>query len=327
MVDMHIPSIAIWEGCDPTVSAAIMRFQDRWRPSSGDKHSVRLIEELVDPAVSAYTAVLPQRYLNYVPGIATGAGFGKIVQLVGLDATARQQRRLLMAFTSTEDRRSAMDERFVATLESLIGLVGACVRKRPTKAKVRDTRLNRRRVEGFCRCCGALAELPAFSEGSDSPKADDPEDKLRLSSLYCSNHRPKLPNGEWNPAYRKAKRSLSHFDLELARISLQSAQLKAVHAQSGDPLVDSYIYHYVRKYGFQPADEAEMRHHARWMADKKFSDRKKQIVMLVRYGVSQSEIARKLGVERQAVFKALASIPAEFRQLPMLSGFPSCFLM
>lgn len=92
-------------------------------------------------------------------------------------------------------------------------------------------------------------------------------------------------------------------------------------------MVDGYIYHYVRKHCLRPGDEAELRDHARWMADEKLSDRKKQMVMLQRYGASQSEIARRLGIERQAVFKALAAIPSEFRQLPNLPGFPSYFLV
>jgi DNA-binding CsgD family transcriptional regulator len=327
MVDMQIPSIPIWDGCHPSISEAVKRFQDRWRPSSADKHSVRLIEELIDPAVGAYAATLPQRYLGHVPGAGTGVKPpSEIIRLVGFNAMARLQRQLLRAFTLTNNGQSSSDKQLVATLETLVELVSACARKKSTKSKVRDTNLNSRRIQGFCRFCGALAELTSFRDGSDAPKADDLEDTLRLSSLYCSEHRPKLPNGEWNPAYRKAKRSLTQFDLELTRLSLQSTRMQVGQAQSGDPLIDSYIYHYVRKYGFQPADETALRHHARWMADNKLSDRKKQMVMLQRYGVSQADIARKLGIERQAVFKALASIPEDARQLPMLPGFPSHFL-
>jgi len=324
---MPNPSIPIWEGCHPIVAEAIERFQNRWRPSSAEKHSVRLIEELIDPAVAAYAATLPQRYLGHLPGAGSGVKPpSEIVRLVGFGAMARLQRQLLRAFVLTNNGQSASDKQLVATLETLIELICACARKRPTKSKVRDTNLNSRRIQGFCRFCGAQAELTSFKDGSDAPKADDLEDTLRLSCLYCSEHRPKLPTGEWNPAYRKAKRSLAQFDLELTRLGFQSARMQVGQAQSGDTLVDSYIYHYVRKYGFQPADEAELRHHARWMADNKLSDRKKQMVMLQRYGVSQSDIARRLGIKRQAVFKALASIPEDARQLPVLPGFPSYFL-
>jgi len=285
------------------------------------------MEELIDPAVASYASSLPPRYLGHIPGAGMGVKPpSEIVRLLGFNAMARLQRQLLRAFILTNNGQSARDKQFVATLETLIELVSACARKRPAKSKVRDTTLNSRRIQGFCRFCGALAELTSFSNGNDAPKADDQEDKLRLSGNYCAEHRPKLAKGRWNPAYRKAKRSLAHFDLELARLGLQAARMQIGQAQSGDPLTDSYIYHYVRKYGFQPADEAELRNHARRMADAKLSDRKKQMVVLQRYGVSQSEIARTLGIERQAVFKALAAIPSEFRELPSLPGFPSYFL-
>lgn len=316
MVDMkNDPTIVIWEGCDPTVSEAIEQFEDRWRPYSASSRRypiVRLIQELIDPAVATYTATLPQRYLGHIPGAGTGVSLSGIVRLVGLDAMVRMQRQLLRQFIKTEDRQTSKDQRFVATLESLIGLVWSCACKRPTKSKVRDTRLNGERLQGFCLFCGSLAELTSFAGGSDDPKADDPEEKLRLSSLYCLDHRPKLPSGAWNPAYRQARRSLAQFDLELARLGQQCAKPATPQLKSGDQLVDNYFFHYVAGQTLQPADKAELRNQARLMVDSKLSDRKKQMLMLHWSGLNQSEIARKLGIERQAVSKALASIPAMF---------------
>ena len=317
MVDMkNDPTIVIWEGCDPTVSEAIEQFEDRWRPYSASSRRypiVGLLQELIDPAVAAYTATLPQRYLGHIPGAGTGVGLSGIIRLVGLDAMVRMQRQLLRQFIKTEDRQTPRDRRFVATLESLIGLVWDCACKRPVKSKVRDTRLNGERLQGFCRFCGSLAELTSFAGGSDDPKADDPEEKLRLSSLYCLDHRPKLPSGAWNPVYRQARRSLAQFDLELARLNQQCAKPATAQVKSGDQLVDSYFFHYVAGQTLQPADKAELRNQARLMVDSKLSDRKKQMLMLQRSGLNQSEIARKLGIERQAVSKALAAIPAMFR--------------
>lgn len=316
MVDMkNDPTIVIWEGCDPTVSEAIEQFEDRWRPYSASSRRypiVRLIQELIDPAVATYTATLPQRYLGHIPGAGTGVSLSGIIRLVGLDAMVRMQRQLLRQFIKTEDRQTPRDQRFVATLESLIGLVWDCACKRPTKSKVRDTRLNGERLQGFCRFCGSLAELTSFAGGNDDPKADDPEEKLRLSSLYCLDHRPKLPSGAWNPVYRQARRSLAQFDLELARLSQQCAKPATSQVKSGDQLVDSYFFHYVAGQTLQPADKAELRNQTRLMVDSKLSDRKKQMLMLQWSGFNQSEIARKLGIERQAVSKALASIPAMF---------------
>ena len=323
------PFIRVWEGCDLNIAKAVRQFQDRWSPysaASRGKRVDRLIKELIDPAVASYATSSPQRYLSYIPGAGGVVPLSEIVGLVGLNSTARLQRQLLRAFVSAQAEKSERDQQFVATLETLLDLIRSCARKPPFKSKIRDTRLNGRRAQEFCRLCGAPAELTDFILGNDNAKRDDPEDKLRLSSLYCTDHRPQLPNGEWNLAYRKAKRSIMHFDKELARLTKQSGNLDKVKVQSGDPLVDLYIYHYVHKYGLTPGDEAELRNHARRMADGKLSDRKKQMVMLLHYRISQADAARRLGIERQAVFKALTALPSEFHQLPNLSGFSVYFL-
>ncbi|AQT88154.1 TPA: LuxR family transcriptional regulator [Enterobacter kobei] len=325
MVDMKKRStITVWEGCDPTIADAIKRFENRWESYSESAKRypiVRLIEELIDPAVAAYSAMLPSRYLGHIPGAGTGVRFSEIMQLVGTDAMVRLQRQLIRAFVLTEDKQTERDQRFIATLETMVELAWASKRKQPKKKDVRG--LNSQRIQGFCRFCGELAELASFVDGNEERGQDE---QLRLSNLYCAAHRPKLPNGVWNPAYSQAKRSVAQFDLELNRLSLQSANLRMPLATSDDPLIDSYVYHYVRKYGLQPADEAELRHHARRMADMKFTDQRKRIVMLQRYGVSQSEISRMLQVSRQAISKALTSTPEPFLELPTLRGFPSYFL-
>ncbi|CAE6695561.1 hypothetical protein R75465_00219 [Paraburkholderia aspalathi] len=307
-------TITVWEGCDPTIADAIKQFENRWESYSESAKRypiVRLIEELIDPAVAAYSATLPSRYLGHIPGAGTGVAFSEVVRLVGFDAMVRLQRQLLRAFILTENQQSKRDQRFIATLETLIELVWACKRKQPAKRDVRG--LNGQRLKGFCRFCGTLAELSSFADGEGQRGT---EDKLRLSNLYCAVHRPKLPDGEWNPAYRKAKRSVAQFDLELTRLSRQCAARGTPQAQSGEELVDGYILHYILGKTLQPGDEAELRDLARLMVDSRLSDRKKQILMLQRFDFNQSAIARRLGIERQAVSKAIASIPEIFRLTP-----------
>lgn len=318
MVDIKNRSaIAIWEGCDPTVSDAITQFLDYWEPysASAKRYPIaRLVEELIDPAVATYTATLPSRYLGHIPGAGTGVAFSEITRLVGLGAMVRLQRKLLRAFVLTEDRQSKRDQRFIATLETLIELVWACKRKQPAKRDLRG--LNGQRLKGFCRFCGTLAELASFAQSTDEEGQRGIDEKLRLSNLYCPAHRPKLTDDEWNPAYRKAKRSVAQFDLELTRLSRQCASRGTPQAKSGDQLVDSYIHHYILSQTLQQAAEAELRNLARLMVDSRLSDRKKQILMLQRLDFNQSEIARRLGIERQAISKAIASIPEIFRLNP-----------
>ncbi|MFJ2332481.1 LuxR family transcriptional regulator [Pseudomonas helleri] len=315
MVDMkNTSTIAIWDGCDRTISDAVRRFLDCWEPYSASAKRypiVRLVEEFIDPALTVYVAALPSRYLGHIPGAGTGVAFSEVIRLVGFDAMVRLQRQLLRAFILTEDKQSKRDQRFIATLETLIELVWACKRKQPAKRDVRG--LNGQRLRGFCRFCGTLAELSSFASGEGQRGTDE---QLRLSNLYCAAHRPKLPDGEWNPAYRKAKRSVAQFDLELTRLSRQCAVRGTPQAQSGEELVDGYILYYILGKTLQPGDEAELRDLARLMVDSRLSDRKKQILMLQRLDFNQSAIARRLGIERQAVSKAIASIPEIFRLTP-----------
>lgn len=312
MVDMKKQStIAIWEGCDATVSEAIEQFGDRWSAYSiaSKRYPIaRLVEELIDPAVAAYTEEIPARYRGHIPGAGTGVAFSAIMKLVGFPAMIRLQRQLLRAFVLTHDQQSKKDRCFIATLETLIELVMACKRKKPSSEDVGG--LNNQRLKGFCRFCSSQAELASFATGEGQR---DPDEHLRLSNLYCTTHRPKTHDGSWNPAYRQAKRAVAQFDLELARLSRQCAIRAKPQAKSGNELVDSYFFQYMLSLTVQVADETELRNIARFMVDTRFSDRKKQIVVLQKLGFNQSEIARRLQIERQAVSKAIRSIPDCFR--------------
>ncbi len=318
--------IVIWDGCAPVVAAAIREFRETWGPFSANSrsHSIfRWIHEKIDPAVATYIANLPARYSGHVPGIDSEVGFSGVARLNGLDAMVRIQRLLLHMFIRTKYQQSAIDQQFIATLESLIELVWDCACKRPktSKAPEKGVSLNAQRKHGFCDLCGNLTEFSAFIANSSNmddiqPQSSSKREKFQLSHRYCIEHRPKLANGEWNLVYRQAKRSLPQFKLELSRLSKQCAKPANPQVKSGNQLVDSYYFNYVGAQTLQPADKAELRKQARLMADWKLSDRKKQILVLQWSGLNQSDIAHELGTTRQAVSKALASIPAMFRLCP-----------
>ena len=288
-------------------AAALQKFQERWRPySKASRHYpiVGLIREVIDPAVAAYMTTLPARYSSFVPGAGTGTDFSEIIRLVGLDAMVRLQRELLRRFIKTVDRQDSRDRRFIGTLESLTSLALSCACKRPKKSALRG--LNGTRPQNFCRFCGKPVGLKSFADDDSQVRGND--DNLRLSSKYCADHQPLLPSGASNPAYKRAKRSVEQFDIELGRLNRQCANRSTPQAASGDPLVDRYFHQYLLAQTVQPADKGELRNQARLMVDSKLSDRKKQILMFQWDGLNQSEIARRLGIERQAVSKALKSL-------------------
>lgn len=300
-------AITIWEGCDPGFAKSIKEFENRWWSYSTTSRRypiVRLIHEIIDSAVVAYMGTLPARYSGFVAGAGTETDFSEIIRLVGLDAMVRLQRELLRKFIKTVDREGSRDRRFIATVESLAALVWSCACKRPKKAALRG--LNGTRSQGFCRFCGEPAGLKSFADDDSQVRGND--DRLRLSTQYCAGHKPQLPGGSPNPAYRRARRSIEQFDIELARLIRQCAQRGTLHAESDDLLVARYFYRYMLSQVTQPADKAELRNQARLMVDSKLTDRKKQIVVLQLEGFNQSQIARRLGIGRQAVSKALRSL-------------------
>jgi len=212
----------------------------------------------------------------------------------------------------------------VATLETLLALTRACARKPPLTSRANGKQVDRDRIQDFCRYCGSPTELAAYANGR---LESDPDETLQFSSLYCSRHRPKLPDGGWNPEHQRARRSAAQFDAELERLTRQAGNWREPCAGSGDWLVDCYLHHYVLKHRLRYGDTSELRDHARRMTDARLTDRKKQIVMLLRYAVSQSDAASVLGIQRQAVSKASARIPSVFWQLPSLPEYSIEFLL
>lgn len=324
MVDMkNEKNITIWTGCDPVIAEAIREFQAHWRPYSVASRRypiVRLIKDVIDPAVTTYMSTLPSKYGGFFSGVGAGMAFSETIKLVGLDTMVRLQRQLLRHFINTEERQEPRDKSFVATMETLIGLVWDCDCKRPVKSSIqsntgRPRGLNGQRPWDFCRFCGAPTTLTSFVD--DKSQLRGKNDILRLSNLYCMEHQPRLPNGAWNPLYKQAKRSISQFDIELERISKQCAN-RSKPLMSGDTLVDQYFLHLMLGKTLQPADKAELRNLARRMVDSKLSDTKKKMLVLKRSGLSQTEIGKRIlnskqqPMTRQAVSKALGSIRKEF---------------
>lgn len=313
--------IVVWSGCDDAVAQAIGVFCDRWGPYSKNSRRypiLRLIEEEVDIAVGGLCVKFPPEYLTYFPGLSTSTPLSRIIKVAGFEALVHVQKELLRKFLKFADPGSETDNRFIATLETLIELVWTCACKRSTISRPPENLapINAQRYKSFCRFCGKSTELKAFLEEGYWPIVDGRGkfgSGIRLSGKYCPDHRPKCVDGSWNPGYRKALRSSGQFDIELERLQRQCARLAHPAGKSGSKAVDLYIHSDLASRALQPADESQLRTLARMMVDWGLSDRKKEIIALLLKGRNQSEIAKQLKVSRQAISKALASIPSAFR--------------
>lgn len=315
--------ILIWDGCVPVVSDAIGRFSVLWGPYSGQSKRYvifRLIEEVIDPAVRSYADHLPPEHPGLVvgvPGLHTDLGIGELARVCGFSVIERSMREALRHFLPLSDGQSVSDLAFIATVETLIELVVRCASIRPQKSKARDHEsLNaQRRERPLCALCGKPTELAAYLQDAAWPSLDsaDASLALRLSSRYCTEHRP-MADGVWNASYKRAVRSKARFEVELARLSKQSCKLSFPLAKTGERLVDQYVWNYIGHLALYPDERSDLRESARRMVETKITDRKKQIIMLHALGHNQSEVARQLGISRQAVSKALKSIPTEYQR-------------
>jgi len=321
MVDMKITP---WEGCDFTVAAAINVFVERSSPYSTFSRRypiLRLIQEVIDPAVAAYMNSLPLSHKDYISG--ANIVFSELIKKVGFNVVARAQRLLLRQFILTSDNQNSLDKCFIATIESLIELFSECASKRPKKSSpAKGVIINSQRKRGFCEFCGNQTEFSKFITEISEYAAKDNEfpyhEKLVFSDRYCSNHRPRLTNGQWNPLYRQGKRSIEQFNQELLRLRRQCAKPSKANANSGNELVDYYFFKWMSGKNLMPVDIVDLRNIARFMTDSKLSDTKKKILALIHQGFNQSEVAQiltnnyNLPVTRQAVSKTLKSLRKEF---------------
>ncbi len=291
----------------------------QWGPYSAQsrRYSIfRLFREVIDPAWADLCARHPELKID-----GHYLALSELARHHGFDVLDRFL-RLIVRYVDVD---------LVPNIDSLRELVLACRNKKAKK--ISGTDISTRRHAGTCRFCENQTEVAAYLDGSasrpeDSIEHDDPSRRLSLSTMYCSHHRPKIRFGEneVNTVYRAAsrKKNQTAFNLELGRLDRQSWEgASSANAKSGNGLVDEFIWqlavHRNLTHEQQSADgsgalEARIRGEARLLVKNRISDRKKEIVTLLTKGYTQASVARALGImSRQAVSKALQSIPKDYR--------------
>jgi DNA-binding CsgD family transcriptional regulator len=322
--------IHVWGGCSPIVANAINAFSDQWHPFSAKSRRYnihRLIQEVIDPAIGHYADQLPADHPAIgaadPPGFYTEMSLGELTKLVGFDVVDKSMRMALRRYLRQAERIGAHDQEFIATCESTLELIRRCEGKAPSRSKVADHEsLNGQRRHWFCELCGNRSEFASFVEDKAWPETDPiASDALKLSTRYCAGHRPKI-EGLWNADYKRAVRSKGCLDVEVDRLTRQSWDQAQPRSTSGNALIDRFTWHCIALERLYPDEKAALRDLAAEITEAHITDAKKEIVMLVADGMNQSEVARQLGVSRNAVSKALKSIPPRFR-FDLLPGHPA----
>jgi DNA-binding CsgD family transcriptional regulator len=204
-------------------------------------------------------------------------------------------------------------EKFRATVSSIRELASRADLKKPRRTPA--GRLNARRVKPHCELCGNPPELAAVIRGAEWPQ-DDPKGRANLSSQYCSGHRPKRHDGSWNPAYRRAQRSKEKFEREIIKVEHHTCNLQSIAAAKRKGLEDPFLWVLARAIDLYLFEDERCRNVVRFLVDSRIDLRKKQIIMLSAEGFNQSDIARQLGISRQAVSKTVSS--QAFKKISMM---------
>jgi DNA-binding CsgD family transcriptional regulator len=313
--------IHVWGGCSPIVANAINAFSGQWHPFSAKSRRYnihRLIQEAIDPAIRQYANQLPVDHPAIgaadPPGFYTEMGLGELTKLVGFEVVDKSLRLALSRYFRHAERVGVHEQEFIATCESTLELIRRCEGKAPRRSKVADHEsMNGQRRHWFCELCGNRSEFAAFVEDKAWPKAHPmASDALKLSTRYCTGHRPKI-EGQWNAEYKRALRSKGYFDVEVDRLTRQSWDAAKPRKTSGSALIDQFTWRCIAQQHLHPDQKAALRDLAAEITEAHITDAKKELVMMIAAGLNQSEVARQLGVSRNAVSKALKSIPSRFR--------------
>jgi hypothetical protein len=326
--------IRIYRGCNSRVASAIKRFSKRW-----DRYSVRarsypiyvLLAETVDGSWRDYIASLPVDYLGRIlcegqllSIIAERDGFPFFDDLFICVMNSIDNDRRLTAWIeatdgilppSSDTNLEQIDREFRATVSTLRKLASRCEGKKPKKIKV--GKLNARRLRPHCELCGEPTELAAILKGAEWP-VQDPNQRASLSGKYCANHRPKHHNRTWNPSYQRAKRSKEAFEREVFKIEHHTCDVPDISVARDKGIGDPFLWGLAHQLNIDLLEDGRIRNLARELVDTRISIRKRQVIMLLAAGESQSEIARRLGVSRQAISKTVKSEP--FQRVFMMNS-------
>jgi hypothetical protein len=216
-------------------------------------------------------------------------------------------------FAASNHHIYTIHEKFRATVSSVRELASRAELKKPRRTSA--GRLNARRIQPHCELCGNPPELAAVIMGAEWPQ-DDPNGKANLSSQYCSGHRPKHHDGSWNPAYRRAQRSKEKFESEIIKVEHHTCNLRSITAAKRKGLEDPFLWVLARVLDLYLFEDERCRNIVRFLVDSRIDLRKKQIIMLSAEGFNQSDIARQLGISRQAVSKTVSS--EAFKKVSMM---------
>jgi hypothetical protein len=328
------PPVEVWSGCDPEFGEAVGALSRAWGPYSRESRRYpifKLLRELIDPAwlgLCRRSGALNGGLLNLAWTRYTRELVSRVdsVNVTGLDGTSPPSelaRRLgfseLDLFMDYVGEVCDVfgDDQLLRSIDTMREVALRCLgkgKKRTSLGKFHKVEL----LDGMriCRSCGLPTELADHKAMGDAA----PESAAQPSSRYCSKHSPKQQGLGSRSDYLQAWRSQKAFEVELHRLGCQYASSRSPHARSGKPLVDKFFQLLAASRVVVKADDVDIHDlerrlsaEARMLVDGRVTDREKEMIALLSEGKNQSQVADQLGVTRQAISKALISMPGRYR--------------
>lgn len=268
-LQMKNSPIAVCKDCDPAVALAIKVFLERWGPYSPESREYpiwKLVKQVIDPAWIDWQRRHPvfqrpswdaawERFhaepQQQARKALTRKRFGDVkAEGYTLSAIARSHGFSSLSFFLRWSERlvrgggHSYELTALDTLYSVQALSLACWSKQPktTAEKISTKRV--RPEQSMCRLCGKPTELTAEKDEKLShPKSVDGANCVRPSASYCSDHRPKNPDGTVRKEYLQARRWQPQFKIELVRIERQfwGDDPAVSYSRSGNEWVDDFI--------------------------------------------------------------------------------------
>ena len=314
--DIDMWEDCVWEGCNSFIAVAVKAFASESKPYStkSRRYSLyTLVERILDPAWQRYLDTLPKSH----PGLALCQShmLSKLARKHGFWELGNWCKDTVSVYLRLSETESDYDEEFLATLDTVLALADRCALKKPHHQPVGNItqvrRVNAQLARKFCEFCGQPSELEAFRV-DQSKWTEETDGSRRLSSKYCREHRTTRQDGGSNAAYKRGARNRTRYKRELERLSRQSWSVVTPRSRTGSTAADLFMLNLIGRDAIYPDEQGRMRDLASRLVKSKLSDRKKEIVSMLASGMKAADIARRLGVSRQAVSKTLKSIPAEF---------------
>ncbi|VVE43827.1 LuxR family transcriptional regulator [Pandoraea horticolens] len=341
---MHaIAPIRAWDGCDPKLRDAIAALSTAWGSYSAQSRRYpifKLLRELIDPAwvdlrdryeaLSAQTlniawmrhrlkamTLAEQTRFSGLGGTTALSTIAQCCGLTSLDQFLQEVGREIMK-KPADAEPSCLEQ----SLDSLREVAMRC-RGKTTKRRSlgKFGRVDLLHGMSTCRSCAQPTELAAHlaEAHGTSPEGS------RLSSIYCGVHSPKKAGSSTTRAkYKQARRTQQTFEIELKRLEHQYwGHAATIRTELPAQTIDEFFRRLSVLKRLRIDDECgtstseteeRLRSEARKLVDRRMSDRKKEIVVLLANGKSQPQIAEALGLKsRQAISKTLRTIHIDYR--------------